>query len=165
MDIRKFLAPGLLMLAGLAAVPAMSAPPGVGIPMKMRSIYIFPETQGPQLLRQCSRDVPQGITGYWTPTDAQVTALMSSLDTYLRQHSADRGDVLSYPLQSYHGQYAGIVSGGKRLIYGNFYIRSQDMLHEDTQAVDVCDGGRSFFGVVFDPAADKVVSIAFNGEG
>lgn len=153
----------LLMAVAVAAIPALAAPPGV--PMKMRSIYIFPETRGSQLLRQCSRDAPQGITGYWTPSDAQVATLVSALGTYLRQHSADRGNVLSYPLESYHGQYAGIISGGKQLIYGNFYIRDEDMLHEDTEAVNVCDGGRSFFGVAFDPATDKIVSIAFNGEG
>jgi hypothetical protein len=153
----------LLILAAAMAIPAMAAPPGV--PMKMRSVYIFPEKQGSQLLQQCSRDVPQGITGYWTPSDAQVAALKSALGAYIQQHSADRGNLLSYPLESYHGQYAGIVSRGKQLIYGNFYIRDEGMLHEDSQAVSVCDGGHSFFGVVFDPATNQIVGIAFNGVG
>ncbi|HEY3645325.1 MAG TPA: hypothetical protein VGM16_08305, partial [Gammaproteobacteria bacterium] len=65
----------------------------------------------------------------------------------------------------YHGQYIGIVSSVKRLVYGNFYIPQAGWLHEDTQPVDVCDGGRSFFGVVFDPTTSKIVDIAFNGEG
>ena len=155
----------VLMLAGLVATPAMSAPPGVGGPMKTRSVYIFPAQRGAGLLKQCSRQVPQNVSEYWTPSDQQVADLKSALEDYLQQHSADRGYALSYPLDSYHGQYAGIVSDGKRLVYANFYIHQADWLHEDTEPVDVCDGGRSFFGVVFDPAAGKVLTIAFNGEG
>ena len=155
----------LLVSAALATAPALSAPPGVGGPMKTRSVYIFPGPQGAELLKQCSRQVPQNVSDYWTPTDVQVAALKTVLELYLRQHSADRGSVLSQPLDTYHGQYVGIVSSGKRLIYGNFYIHQADWTHEDTQPVAVCDGGRSFFGVVFDPAANKIVDLAFNGEG
>ena len=155
----------LLMLASLAAAPAMSAPPGVGGPMKTRSVYIFPGQQGARLLKQCSRNVPQDVSSYWTPSDEQVSALQAALESFIKQHYSDRGSPLSYPLSSYDGQYAGIVSGGKQLIYGNFYIRSQGMLHEDTEAVNICDGGPSYFGVVFDPATDKIVDVDFNGVG
>jgi hypothetical protein len=155
----------LLILIMSIAMQALGAPPGVGGPMVTRSVYIFPAQQGAPLLKQCSRRVPQDITDYWTPSDAQVSSLKSALDGYLRQHSADRGTVLDHPLSSYHGQYAGIVSAGKRLVYGNFYVHQADWLHEDTQPVSVCDGGRSLFGVVFASAADMIVDIAFNGEG
>ena len=155
----------LMILAVSTAAPVVAAPPGVGGPMRTRSVYIFPAQQGAQLLKQCSRDVPQGVSDYWTPTDQQVASLQAALQTYVQQHSADRGNVLAYPLDSYHGQYTGIVSGSKRLIYANFYVHQADWTHEDTQPVDVCDGGRSFFGVVFDPASNKVVDVAFNGEG
>ena len=165
MDMHKLPVSCLLLMAALLAAPAMGAPPGVGGPMVTRSVYIFPAEQGAQLLKQCSRTVPQQVSAYWTPGDDQVTALKAALDTYIQQHSADRGNLLAYPLSTYHGQFVGIVSGGKHLIYGNFYIHQADWLHEDTQPVRVCDGGRSFFGVVFDPAAKQVVDIAFNGEG
>jgi len=166
MAMQKFRVPVLLsMLMSLPAAPAMSTPPGVGGPMVTRSVYVFPGQQGAELLKQCSRQVPQDISDYWTPTDDQVAALKTALGGYLRKHSADRGQVASYPLDTYHGQYTGIVSGGKRLVYGNFYIHQADWLHEDTQPVNVCDGGSSFFGVVFDPAADRIVDVAFNGEG
>ena len=165
MDTFKTSASCLLLISALAAAPAMSAPPGVGGPMVTRSVYVFPAQQGAQLLKQCSRKAPQNVSDYWTPTDDQVKALKSALDTYVRQHSADGRPVLSNPLDSYHGQYAGIVSSGKHLIYGNFYIHQADWTHEDTVPVNVCDGGRSFFGVVFDPAANKIVDVAFNGEG
>jgi hypothetical protein len=154
-----------LAVVAVVALPALAAPPGVGGPMKTRSVYIFPAQLGAQLLKQCARKVPRDISDYWTPTDEQVDGLKSALEVYLRQHSADRGNVLGFPFDSYHGQYTGIVSGGKRLIYGNFYVHQAAWLHEDTQPVDICDGGRNFFGVVFDPAADKIVDIAFNGEG
>ena len=166
MAMQKSLVSGLLLMsASLVAVPALSAPPGVGGPMKTRSVYIFPGPQGAPLLKQCSRQVPQDISDYWTPTDDQVTALKTALNLYLKQHSADHGDVLDHPLDTYHGQYTGIVSGGKRLVYGNFYLHQADWLHEDTQPVAVCDGGRSFFGVVFDPAADRIIDVEFNGAG
>jgi hypothetical protein len=165
MATHKLHSPWLLLMLGLTAIPAMSAPPGVGGPMRTRSVYIFPAQQGAQLLKQCSRQVPQNVSDYWTPLDQQVASLQTALQTYVQQHSADRGNVLAYPLDSYHGQYAGIVSGGKRLIYGNFYVHRADWLHEDTQPVVICDGGRSFFGVVFDPASNQIVDIAFNGEG
>ena len=166
MAMRKYLPPWLLLaLAGSIAAPALSAPPGVGGPMKTRSVYIFPGQQGAALLKQCARRVPQNISDYWTPTDLQVAALKTALEDYLRQHSADRGDVLSHPLDSYHAQYVGIVSDGKRLVYGNFYIHQADWLHEDTQPVSVCNRGRDFFGVAFDPATDRIVDVVFNGEG
>ena len=165
MDMHKLPAICLLLVVGSLAAPARGTPPGVGGPMVTRSVYIFPAEQGAQLLKQCSRKVPQQVSGYWTPTDAQVAALKAALEAYVRQHSADRGSLLAYPLETYHGQYAGIVSGGKRLIYGNFYIHQADWLHEDTQPVSVCDGGRGFFGAVFDPDSNKIVEVAFNGEG
>ena len=164
MDTYKTSASCLLLALALTVAPAMSAPPGVGGPMKTRSVYIFPAQQGPQLLKQCSRKAPENVSGYWTPSDEQVTALKTALAGYIQQHSGDR-ELLDRSLDTYHAQYTGIISGGKRLIYGNFYIHQADWLHEDTQPVNVCDGGRSFFGVVFDPAADRIVDIAFNGEG
>lgn len=165
MDMHKLPTSCLFLVFALIAVPAMGTPPGVGGPMVTRSVYIFPAEQGAQLLKQCSRSVPQQVSGYWTPGDDQVTAFKAALETYIRQHSADRGHLLAYPLDTYHGQYVGILSGGKRLIYGNFYIHQADWTHEDTQPVSVCDGGHSFFGVVFDPATKQIVDIAFNGEG
>ncbi|HEY3644694.1 MAG TPA: hypothetical protein VGM16_05080, partial [Gammaproteobacteria bacterium] len=105
MDIRKTPESSLLLVLALFAGSVIGAPPGVGGPMVTRSVYIFQSEQGAQLLKQCSRNVPQHVSGYWTPDDAQITAFKAALEIYVRQHSADRGDVLSHPLDSYHGQY------------------------------------------------------------
>jgi hypothetical protein len=55
----------------------------------------------------------------------------------------------------YVREYVGIVVGGKRFIYVNAYPAGGPS--------SVCDGGSSFWGVVYEPEAREFGDLAFNG--
>lgn len=59
-------------------------------------------------------------------------------------------------------QYAGIVRGGRRFIYGSF-APVETAPRDPLTPHDVCDGGASFFGVEYEPASGTFTHVAFNG--
>jgi hypothetical protein len=74
--------------------------------------------------------------------------------------------VLKHAPRGWARQYVGIVRGGRRYLYGNFF--PEDVSHEPgtawlRTALQVCDGGPAFFGVEFDVAAGHFTHVAFNG--
>ena len=116
--------------------------------------FVLPQRVAPQMLRQCSRATPANVTGYWTPDKAAINQLEAALQTFLK------GEAIP-PEQPYHRQYIGIIVAGKKLIYGNFYPEE----HESTDQTPliVCDGGPSYWGIVFDPASGQFSDLRFNG--
>jgi hypothetical protein len=123
--------------------------------------YILPLAAGPDLLHQCSRLVPPQITGYWIPTEAQIDEFEKQLHKKLSGTTATKAPPANL---AYHRQYIGVVSFGKRLIYGNFYPGRGDATRsEATTPSVVCDGGEAFWGAVFDAEKKNIISIDFNG--
>ena len=57
--------------------------------------------------------------------------------------------------------------GGRRTIYVNGFHRSILEVSRDWQRepVRVCDGGRGFFGVEYDPQTRMLAKFFFNGPG
>src|SRR2546422_11669605 len=87
---------------------------------------LFPRASAEQLLRQCSR-APTPIQGTWNPSPDQVRLLEGPLSVLLdRQLSALR---LPYSLRphagDYYRQYAGVIVGGRRIIYVNGFHKPQ----------------------------------------
>jgi hypothetical protein len=127
-----------------------------------RAFVLAPSKGGAQLLHQCSRQTPQGAEGFWTPSSQNITTLEGLLEKFLTTDASGKSVL---PLTQYHRQYAGYIRGGKRYIYGNFY-RAPTMLtseyDEATQPVIICDGGRSFWGIVFSVGSGSFVDLAFN---
>ena len=78
---------------------------------------VLAPSQGPTLLRQCSRRSPSDVAGFWSPSPTQVAAVEARLPAMLR--TSGHKVALS---QSYR-QYVGIISHGKRLIYINAFGR------------------------------------------
>jgi hypothetical protein len=104
------------------------------------------------------------VEGFWTPSSQDVTALEALLEKFL---TSDASGKAVLPLDQYHRQYIGFIKGGKRFIYGNFYrapTTISSKYDEATQPVIVCDGGRSFWGIVFSVESRSFVDLAFNGE-
>lgn len=131
-----------------------------------RSVFVLdPAKGGSKLLDQCSRRTPAGVDGFWTPSPQDIAQLESLLPAFL---TADASGKSVLPLERYHRQYLGFLKGGKRFIYGNFYRVStaiSSIYDESTQPVLVCDGGASFWGVVFAVESKTFLDLAFNGLG
>ena len=69
--------------------------------------------------------------------------------------------------QGWRRQYVGLVRGGRRFLYGNFYPRSADEYRQDPdqwrrEPVMVCDGGPAFFGVEYDVESGRFTHFGFN---
>lgn len=122
--------------------------------------FVLPPQQGGALLRQCSRPAPQGITGFWVPTDQEIAELEKRLVPFLKSRPA--GAAL-LPLARYHRQYVGLIKNGERYIYGNFYVPSAGVVSEGSRPVVVCDGGKSFWGVVYSVETKSFSALRFNG--
>jgi hypothetical protein len=121
---------------------------------------ILPTSEGPALLKQCSRGTPKNVTGYWTPLTSQIAEMEKLLPEFLKKSGYNRS------FSDSCRQYVGIISHGKQLIYVNAFPKSTpgDFGKDwQTKAVIVCDGGEAFWGVVFDPADNTFHDFATNG--
>ena len=129
---------------------------------EQRFIFVLPPSQGPALLKQCSRDTPQGVDGSWMPSPGEVAELEARLEPFLKASSSGR-EVL--PLDRYHRQYIGFKKHGKHYIYGSFYAVPGALVanYEATEPVVVCDGGAHFWGIVFSVDSKAFMDLAFNG--
>jgi len=129
--------------------------PGAGV-------FILPVNAGQSLLRQCSRETPDNVSQFWNPSFEQIKKLEGLLPKYVRDGAARKPTVRDGV--EYHRQYVGIVVRGKRLIYGNFYPASvSDGFDEKSTPVIVCDGGASFWGIVFEPESSVFLDLEVNG--
>ena len=115
----------------------------------------------PAVLRQCSRPTPQGVSGFWQPSDATVETLELKLAEHLEALTGTEAPPRGV---SYGREYVGFVRDGARLIYGNsFPNRGTAATGELEAIVVVCDGGSSHWGIVYDPASGQFSELEFNG--
>ncbi len=68
------------------------------------------------------------------------------------------------PLTRFHRQYVGFVKDGRRYIYGNFYTPYTDIKNEALHPVNICDGGKHFWGIVYSVETKSFSDLQFNGE-
>jgi hypothetical protein len=132
--------------------------------------FIFPASGGRELLSQCSRPAPSEIAGFWQPTAQDIDELETALSKYLEQREKDKKQ--TPPKANYHRQYVGFVRRlnsehpNERFIYGNFYPeRDGSQLDESKTAIQVCDGGPVFWGIVYRPSTKTFEDLDFNGFG
>lgn len=150
----------MLVCAVTAATASLAQPVQVRLPSG--GYFILPLSAGQSLLRQCSRSSPSNVSEFWSPSLEQIGKLEQALPAYLR-FSEGRKPVIAATAQ-YHRQYVGIVVNGRRLIYGNFYPTSvSDYFDEKSTPVIVCDGGASFWGIVFEPESSVFLDLQING--
>ena len=145
---------------------------------------ILPGNQAALMLHQCSRSAPAPGEASWQPEAADIVALeaalpaalaasnLSAIEERLRARpevgtpDPSDPDWATAP-RGWQRQYVGIVRGGRRFIYGNFYPHrsGDDGLMPDwrTAAVRVCDGGPVFFGAEYDVESRRFTQLAFNG--
>src|SRR6266480_3041769 len=99
---------------------------------------ILPQSQGPALIRQCSRMSPTNVTDFWTPSVSDVLGIEQRLPELLRKS----GHRINFAAS--RRQYLGFVSHGKKLIYLNGFPEFKPHRGDpDWKSVPItcCDGG------------------------
>lgn len=152
--------PLLLALLIAACGPVAAALPAEAV--------ILPGNTVAAMLHQCSRSAPQPGEATWQPEAEAIAALEAALPAALRAERPAGDTELSNAPRGWRRQYVGIVRGGRRLIYGNFFpddpganaMMGERWRREPTM---VCDGGPVFFGVEYDVEARRFSHLAFNG--
>lgn len=158
---------GAAILSALATAPAALAAHAPPPPVHA---VLLPEAQAAAVVQQCSRAVPR-ITGSWVPSARDLRRLEADLKHLKGQRaaaccspSAALDDALKY-----YRQYAGVIRGGRRLIYVNGFPEppssGPDAIDWKQTPVIACDGGTSFWGVLYDPESRSFSQLAFNGAG
>ena len=138
---------------------------------------VFPAETALTLLRQCSRVIPENVSAAWTPDEAIIRRFEKALGTALQTALNEELSKESYQqwAADFYRQYAGLEISGHQFVYANGFHRLllREVPIKPTRppvdwrhiAVNVCDGWTSYFGALFDPAADKIIQIRFNGRG
>ena len=180
----------IIPFAAATVLACPSQAPNIREPLNAQWGAVFPPASAEQLLRQCSR-TPTPIQGTWNPSPDQVRLLEGPLSVLLdRQLSALRlPDSLRPHAGDYYRQYAGVLVGGRRIIYVNGFHKTQvaetrTFLTEHRNdsaalrnfpsafrdsdfwrgvATMVCDGGEYYFGVEYDPETHRFRNFSFNG--
>lgn len=120
--------------------------------------------------RQCSRPGPPAFKATWEPSVAEIKELEAKLPQIQKLASTQcckRGARVP-DVNKYYRQYAGIVVGSRKLIYINAFSRGNKDAERDSrwrrEPILACDGGRSFWGAMYDPATKRFWNLAFNGD-
>lgn len=141
---------------------------------------ILPVHEGVRLAAGCTRAVPRSVTGYYSPSPAQVAQLEQRLLAFLERQRNDTKT--APPPGNYYRQYIGITRAeGRRAIYVNAFPRTHierlnDLLgripndhasHDDTvrwreHPVSVCDGGAAYWSVEYDVASARFRNFVVN---
>jgi len=119
------------------------------------------------LFKQCSRGAPDHVSGYWTPSLSDVQHLERDALAFLKaQKPPVRGLMVSDCRQ-----YAGFLRHGRRMIYVNGFPAAVTLNYPVSgrnrwqwEAVVICDGGPSLYGMEYDPQTRRFEHLEFNGE-
>lgn len=121
---------------------------------------VLPPSLGQRLLHPCSRNAPKTKLSFWQPKGSELDELERALEPYLLS-LAREGKELP-PAGSYDRQYIGIVVGGRKLVYGNFFPPTFREFEPAHRVIDTCDPGPKLWGIVFDPASKKFSKLSFS---
>lgn len=128
------------------------------------AVVVGPETS-PLAFRPC-RDLPVGLTGYWAPQRGDILALEAGLAEAVDEHwRAAHPNTQRRTTRAFR-QYTGHFRSGIPVVYVNampasFAERHYEQWREG--ALQVCDGGPEFFGIVYTPSTGRFDSFEANG--
>lgn len=125
----------------------------------------LPESEAENISNQCSRPNPPKFTKTWKPTDADTKAMEAKFSD-LKKLKVEECCSLNFKVEhpeNFHLQYVGIVIKGKKFIYINAFAGSEPPKWWKEKADMVCDGGRGFWGVLYNTETGKFSDLAVNG--
>ena len=120
----------------------------------------LPDHEARKLLKQCSRESPRGVDGFWQLPSKTVKDIDQSIGRVTELRTA-LGKIISEP-SKYNRQYAGVKIGDRKLVYINAVLPDPFDLPWQTQAMIVCDGGSTSWGAIYDPANGRFSDLAIN---
>jgi hypothetical protein len=136
---------------------------GQSFPFTSSGRFLLHPPAARQIFRQCSRSAPSAKSDLWAPSTKDLDDLEILLPKYLDQR-ATAGEAVPPKGTKYHRQYVGFIRNGERYVYGNFYPANHETgIYEARQAVQVCDGGHVFWGIVYRVKTRTFEEIQFNG--
>lgn len=134
---------------------------------------VFDSSNAGQLLRQCSREVPKNIQAFWTPSSDDIDKLENSFEKVydLKSNGCCIEGSKIRDLNLFAFQFAGVIIEGHKYIYINAF--PQHLINDykkakidiKKNAVVICDGGKGFWGVLFDVNNEEFLSLTMNGMG
>jgi hypothetical protein len=131
---------------------------------------LFPPEKALILTKQCSRLSPDNIDGVWIVPSEIVTRLEWDLPNISNPMSVMLSVAGNFQMSqvanpgNYFRQYAGITILGRKFIYINAAKSINNRLKwRNGGSMIVCDGGDSYWGVLYDPATREFSELAFNG--
>ena len=120
---------------------------------------------------QCSHEPSIGRANYWVPTAKQIADFEARMASVMIEREK-AGLEVPPPGQRFNGQFIVFTRKGARYIYGNFfpsYLADDERWTFEWSPFEnpmcVADGGRSFWGIVYDPEKNEVEQPIFNGAG
>ncbi|MES2730853.1 MAG: hypothetical protein V4714_03860 [Bacteroidota bacterium] len=124
-------------------------------------------------MRQCSRSVPENVSGFYNLTPETIAKLERDFHkiTSVKASACCLVGGRIPELKSYGYQYLGIEIEGRKYIYVNaFPIGDKQIMeafHKDwkTKPVVVCDGGDAYWGILYDVQKAKFSQLSINGVG
>jgi hypothetical protein len=121
---------------------------------------ILPSSEVKEISQLCSRNSPI-IEGSWNPSVEDVYAMEARLANIEKLPSGKmwRGRI-QHPEQFFR-QYVGVIVNGHRAIYINAFPSGTTYWH--SHLVSVCDGGASFWGVLYDVGTRTFSQLEVNG--
>lgn len=125
--------------------------------------------EAPNLLKQCSRSVPEKVKGYIDLKNDDIKKLESDFKKVLTvkpEGCCYSGNIRR--LKNHGYQYAGLIINNKKYIYINaFHMDSEEDLERykdwKTTPVIVCDGGENYWGVLYDVENGTFSQLSMNG--
>jgi len=127
---------------------------------------LLPGHLADELTRQCSRPAPDDFEATWEPSTSDVQRLEQRIDQIetLKAKECCLRNARVDDVHDYYRQYVGIVLDGRKVIYINAFKRDVECTGWRDSTIVYCDGGKTFWGVVFDPKTGVFSGLAFNGE-
>lgn len=132
---------------------------------KPKYSVVLDSTNGPAIINQCSRDHPKNVSSFWNVSADEISLLEKNFGKVLIMRIKDDfGNTRVCDLNHFVYQYMGLTISGERYIYINAsagFFGNENLWRYNP--VNVCDGGGSYWGALFNLQTKQFSQLAFDG--